>query len=166
MQAEQEQKKLTPKQIPAAHPPSTKSRPANQSSEESVTAKGGRQPAPPPCTSPKTRPSNQSQAKTLPAEGGCDPALPRSPPARPTNDSTHPRPNPPRAIINKKKSKTPEIMKQWLERASPLHNTNRENSGLTGTGGRHPPSPPRACGWNNNTYKKENAERKYCGETI
>ena len=34
-------------------------------------------------------------------------------------------------------------MKQWLERATPLHNTNRENTGLTGTGGRHPtPTPP------------------------
>ena len=101
MQAEQEQKKLTPKQIPAAHPPYTKSRPANQSSEESVTANGGRQPAPPPCTSPKSRPSNQSPAKTLPAGGGSVPALPRNPPARPTNDSTHPRQNPPRAKIKK-----------------------------------------------------------------
>ena len=111
--------------LPAAHPPSTQSRPANQNSEELVTARGGRQPAPPPCTSPETRPPNQSQAKPLPAEGGCDPSLPRSQPARPTNDSTHPIPNPPRAKINKKKSKTPEIMKQWLEKASPLLNTNR-----------------------------------------
>ena len=87
MQAEQEQIKITPKQIPAAHPPSTKSRPANQSSDESVTAKGGRQPAPPPCTYPKARPANQSPAQTLPAEGGRDPALPRSPPARPTTAS-------------------------------------------------------------------------------
>ena len=133
--------KPCPVQVPTANPPSTKSRPANQSSDESLTAEGGCQPAQQPCLPPKVRPANQSPARTLPAGGGSDPALPRSPPARPTNGSRLRISNPPGAKNKTTKLITPKLMKHWLERATPLLNAKSVNNGLTGTGGSHPPAP-------------------------